>query len=129
MKVCTAMLRYHLGQVILTCFVDHNEVPEDLGELDSDIETIGHGAQASGDLPWLLLGLRQLLHDPRADLASYGGGVFPLEDGDMRGIIIHVLSRLDARGGFSSSPDVPVQRESMGGELWRTYRDRWGASS
>ncbi|MCP3057368.1 hypothetical protein LXT21_01100 [Myxococcus sp. K38C18041901] len=122
MKVCTAMLRYHLGQVTLTYFVDHSEMPEDLGELDSYIETMRYGAQASGDLPWLLLGLRQLLHDPSVDLAAYGGGVFPLGDGDMRDIIIRVLNRLDARRGISA-PDVPVQLESMGGELWRTYRD------
>ncbi|GEN08201.1 hypothetical protein SAMN05443572_106374 [Myxococcus fulvus] len=127
MKVCTAMLRYHLGQVTLTYFVDHDEVPEDLGELDSYIETMRYGAQASGDLPWLLMGLRHLLHGPRVDLSAYGGGVFPLSDDDMRGIILRVLIRLDDRRAFSA-PEVPVQLESMGGDLWRSYRDSWNFS-
>lgn len=122
MKISTTMLRNHLGQITLTYFVDHSEVPEDLSELDSCIDTMRHDAQASGDLPWLLLGLQQLINDPQVDLASYGGGVFPLKADDMRDIICHALNRLEAPGGIAP-PTVPVTLESMSGEAWRAYRE------
>ena len=122
MKISATMLRNHLGQITLTYFVEHSEVPEDLSELDSYIDTMQHDAQAAGDLPWLLLGLRQLVNDPQVDLASYGGGVFPLKAEGMRDIICHVLHRLDAPGGIAP-PALPITLESMSGEAWRAHRD------
>jgi hypothetical protein len=68
------------------------------------------------------VGLQQLINDPRAELASYGGGVFPLEAEDVRDLIAHALGRLGAPGGLEP-PAVPVLLESMSGDAWRAYRD------
>ncbi len=74
------------------------------------------------DLRWLLLGLQQLINDPAVDLASYGGGVFPLKAEDLRDIICHALHRLNAPGGLGQ-PALPITLESMSGGEWRAYRD------
>ncbi|HIV71139.1 MAG TPA: hypothetical protein H9903_09425 [Candidatus Aquabacterium excrementipullorum] len=125
MKISTTMLDYNLGQITLTYFAEHNEMPEDLSDFDSYIETMRHDAQAAGDLPWLLLGLQQLINDPEIDLAAHGGGVFPLSADDVRDIIIHALYKLNAPGG-AAAPLIPVTLAYMTGEDWKAHRATLG---
>lgn len=126
MKISNPMIGFHLDHVILVYFVDHHEMPEDLGEFDSYIETMRHGAQAAGELPWLLLGLQHLINTPEIDLASYCRGGFPLNADDVRDILVHILCVLKAPGGLER-PIMPITLDNITGEAWAAYRAEWGA--
>ncbi len=121
MTISNTMLRNYLELITLTYFVDHNEMPEDLSEFDSYIDTVRRNAEASADLPWLLRGLQYLLNAPDVNLEDYGGGVFPLHAEDVRSIIWRVLDYLQAPGG-TAMPVVPITLPDMTGDEWRAYK-------
>lgn len=128
MKISNPMIKFYLDHIIQVYFVDHHEMPEDLGEFDSCIETARRSALATGELPWLFLGLQHLINDPQVDLSSYSRGGFPLEATDVRDIIVHTLNVLNAPGGISP-PVIPITLDNMTGEDWAAYRAEWDTPS
>jgi hypothetical protein len=126
MKISDTMLRHYLGQITHSFFASNDEMPEDLSEFDSYMQTVRAMAETAGDTRWLQLGLQHLVNDPQADLGRYGAGLFPITADDIRQIIWHLLDRLDAPGG-AAAPAIPITLEPMTGDEWRAHRAGLGA--
>jgi hypothetical protein len=94
MKLSKTMLRHHLERVTLGYLGLHDNPPEDLGEYDAAIRELRLAAEASGDLPWVKLGLDYLLTTPGVRLRDYGGGQYPYSEEALSELLRHAWAKL-----------------------------------
>lgn len=94
MKISKTMLRRHLERVTLGYLALGDKPPEDLGEFEDAVRELRLAATATGDLPWVKLGLSHLLSTPGLRLRDYGGGQYPYSDGELQDLLLYTWQQL-----------------------------------
>lgn len=125
MKLSKTMLRRHLERVTLGYLGRHDQPPEDVTDFDDAIRELRLAAEASGDLPWVKLGLDHVLTTPGIRLRDYGGGQYPYPEETLSELLRYTWEQLWP-GETLSPPGAAAALDlvEMPAAEWAALRDQ-----
>lgn len=124
LRISTSMLRDTLSMVTVGWFDTKHLPPATVEGYQPLIEEMGRRAADSGDLPWLLLGLRHVLATPSIEACELVNTRFAYSEREARDLLSYVVATL---GTESSTALPPVVLEEMETEAWRVARNSQAA--